>query len=293
MLKHNKKRNIGLLNEFFAQYIANAVVEFRYDDVEKAKELWRKHVVNNKELSEELKVFEMLNKTYIRDTSVANDLVKKAQTVISEQDHKKVERAKTNLLHEVNRQLKDENFFNRQVDRDRYQTNANIQMLINSWRSPEDKTVFSDAGIFRIKDQVVEHITTRKEELPPLDASLLNNTKEDIDQLVVNVFKEKIDKKYSDLLNEDQKRLIGWFVFAKERNEARAQLANMLKELRDNTLMGIEEELKAENKKTPVKKLTEVRQYLKEDHYDIENPNDETISFYLAVCGLKHELETK
>lgn len=293
MLKHNKKRNIGLLNEFFAQYIANAVVEFRYNDIEKAKVLWCKHVVDNKDLNEEFKVFEMLNRTYIKDINVAGELVKKAQTVISEQDHKKVELAKTNLLHEVNRQLKDENFFNRPVDREKYQTNANIQTLINSWRSPKEKMALSDVGIFRIKDQVVEHITTKKEKLPPLDASLLNNTKEDIDQLVVNVFKEKIDKKYNDLLNEDQKKLIGWFVFAKERNEARAQLSTMLKELRDRALVGIEEEFKAGDNKTPTKKLAEVRQYLIEDHYDIENPNDETISFYLAVCGLKHELETK
>lgn len=293
MLKHNKKRNIGLLNEFFARYIANAVVEFRYDDVKKAKELWRKHVASSKELSEELNVFKALEKTNIKDANVANELIEKAKAVISEQDHEKVERLKTNLIHEINKELRDKDFFNRQVDKNQYQTNANIQILINSWRTKENKNSFGEAAIFRIKDQIIEHITNKKEELPAFDTSVLENTQEDIDQLVINVFKEKIDKKYSNLLNEEQKKLIGWFVFAKEQEQAQNELSAMLKTIREDTLKGIEQEIKQNDKKSSAKKLSEVKKYLEDDYYNIENPNEETIRFYLSVCELKRELETK
>jgi hypothetical protein len=290
MLKHNKKRNIGLLNEFFAQYIASAVVNFRYDNVDKAKNLWRKHVANNKELGQELKLFETLYSTKLNDRNVAFELLKKVKTLVCEQDQQKIDAAKTRLLHEINSQLEDSDFFGRPVEN--YKTNATIQILMNTWRNNNEKSlIFSE--ISRLEDQIINHIVDEKQELPPFDAALLNQTKEDIDKLVVNVFREKMDSKYSQTLNEEQKKLVGLYVFSTNQDEAKQQLVEVLTNLREKTLLGIEKELKAKDSKTPVSKLEEAQNCLSNEYYDVNNPSDDTITFYLGVCNLKHELESE
>lgn len=288
MLKHNKKRNIGLLSEFFAKYIATAAVEFRYDDIDKARELWRKHVINNQLLRQEFSLFEMLHKTHIKDNAVAHNFLLKVKESSEKLDQKKLDEAKTRLLHEINSTLKDDNFFSRPVDD--FRTIATIQVLLNTWRNKNESPNFS--YVSRLEDQVLEHVTRQKQSLPPLDPSLLNHTKEDIDKLVVNVFKEKIDKKYSELLNEDQKVLVGWYVFAKNQSEAREQLVSKLSSIKESALQNIEKELKAGPSKPNREKLIEAKNCLLDSKYNVSNPNDDTMTFYLAVCALNKELES-
>jgi len=250
MLKHNKKRNIGLLNEFFAQYIASAVVNFRYDDVEKAKSLWREHVISNKELSKELKLFDILYKNKYKDRNVAYNLLQNVKEHVRTLDQDAIEIAKTRLLHEINSQLNDPSFFDKSIEN--YRTNATIQLLMNTWRGDNKSSMFSEVS--KLEDQILEHLTKAQEKLPPFDASLLNKTQEDIDQIVVNVFREKIDHKYSEILNDEQKKLVGLYVFSKNQKEAKATLVETLSSLRDKTLQGIEKELKTKSKKASNKK---------------------------------------
>lgn len=289
MLKHNKKRNIGLLSEFFAKYIATAAVEFRYDDIDKARELWRKHVINNKILRQEFSLFEMLHKTHIKDNAVAHKFLEKIRESSEKLDQIKLDEAKTRLLHDINSTLKDDNFFSRSVED--FRTIATIQVLLNTWRNKNESPNFSHVS--RLEDQILEHVTSQRKALPPLDPSLLNQTKEDIDKLVVNVFREKVDKKYSELLNEDQKTLVGWYVFAQNQVEAKEQLVTKLTSIREAVLQNIEKELKATGISKPNKdKLLEAKTCLVDSKYDVKNPNEDTMSFYLAVCALNKELES-
>jgi hypothetical protein len=288
MLKHNKKRNIGLLSEFFAKYIANAAVEFRYNDMDKAKEIWRNHVMSNKLLRQEFALFETLHKTHIKDNHIAHKLLEQVKQTVERLDQVQLDEAKTKLIHEINTVLKDENFFNRSVED--FRTIATIQVLLNTWGNKKHGANISQ--ISKLEDQILEHVTTAKKPLPPLDPAILNHSKEDINKLVINVFKEKIESKYNDLLNEEQKNIIGLYVFSKNQLLARQELTKNLTGIKENTLKNIDRELKNISANQVKEKLTETRNCLLDNRFDTSNPNEETITLYLAVCSLNKELES-
>ena len=296
MLKHNKKRNIGLLNEFFARYMAAAAVEFRFKDYEKADFLWKKHFHKSSELSKELKLFEAIGNARLKDRMIAHQMLTEAKKFAGRLSQDKLDKEKTTLLHEINSELNDSNFFDRAVDAEQYRTNASIQILLNAWRSKNESPNFSK--ISHVKEKVVDHMTERREPLPPIDSALLSNTQEDIDQLVINVFCEKVDERYSNQLNEEQKEILGLFVFSEQSESSQRRLTESLSKLRSSVSSALKVELgklhEDKSAKSSTKnKLQEVQKCLDNPAYDVEQLSNNTISFYLGIAGLRHELESK
>lgn len=291
MLKHNKKRNVGLLNEFFAQYMANAAVEFRFDDYAKADTLWKKHFREGTELAKELQLFEAVANSNLKDRVLAHKVLEQVKKHVKTQKQERLDREKTNLIHEIRNELSDDSFFDRQIGD--YKTNATIQMVLNHWRNGDDEHPSYFTQITQLEEKVIDYMVTGKTELPPFDNRLFETSQEDIDRLVVNVFREKVDNKYSQQLNEDQKEILGLYTFANRSDESKKALSLKLKHVHENVVKCIEDELNRKNGKTPVEKLNEVKTYLSVKDYNLDSPDEEAITFYLSVCGLKHELETK
>lgn len=296
MLKHNKKRNIGLLNEFFARYMAAAAVEFRFEDYEKADLLWKKHFCRGSELAKELQLFESIENARLSDRTIAHQLLEEAKNFAGKQSQEKLDREKTALLHEINSELNDPNFFSRAVDADQYRTNASIQILLNAWRTKKESPNFSKLS--HVKEKVVNHMVENKAPLPPIDHAVLNKTQDDIDQLVINVFCEKVDERYSNQLNDEQKEILGLFVFSEQSEGSQRRLTEKLTELRSSVARSIRLELgrlnEGRNTKNSTKiKLEEVQACLNNPTYSVERLSNNTISFYLAIAGLRHELESK
>lgn len=289
MLKHNKKRNVGLLNEFFAQYMANAAVEFRFDDYVKAEKLWKKHFKENTELANELKMFEMISEAKLKDRNVAYDLLGKIKTLVKEQSQKVLDQEKTNLIHEIRNEINDDNFFERQISD--YKTNASIQIVLNCWRNNEEKNSSNMSKISHLEETVLDHMLKPKDEPEKLDESLLKTSQEDIDKLVVNMFREKVKDKYEEQLNEDQREILGLYTFSNKNPESQLKLENKLKVVKKNVLDFIAEEVQSCDEGTK-SKLLEVKSCLEENSFNVADPSKEDISFYLSVCSLKHELES-
>lgn len=291
MLKHNKKRNVGLLNEFFAQYMASAAVEFRFDDYAKADALWKKHFKEGTELAKELQLFEAIENSTLKDRTIAHKMLEQVKKHVKTQSQERLDREKTNLIHEIRSELSDDNFFDRQIQD--YKTNATIQLVLNHWRNGDDEHAKNFSAINHLEEKVVDYMVSGKANLPPFNDSLLETSQEDINRLVINVFREKVEDKYSEVLNEEQKEIIGLYTFANKSEESRQALENKLSSIREGVLRKIDGELSTDNDKTTTDTLTEVRTCLKEDNYNIQNPTEETITFYLSVCSLKHELESE
>ena len=289
MLKHNKKRNIGLLNEFFARYMATAAVEFRFDDYEKADVLWKKHFCEGSELVKELALFETIVGARLKDRGNAYQMLVEAKRHTVEQDQSKLDQEKTALLHEINSQLNDPGFFSQSIHD--YRSNASIQILLNTWRTPETTPNFSQLS--HVQEKVVDYMTEVREVLPPIDASLFSKTKEDVDQLVVNVFSEKVNERYKDQLNSVQKEILGLYVFANNSDNSQEKLVEALTELRTSVTKTIETELRKNGQNSTKEKLQEVSACLKDPTYDISELTSDTISFYLSIAGLRQELESE
>lgn len=286
MLKHNKKRNIGLINEFFARYIARAIIEHRDSDVAKAKTIFRKHFHKGTDLYKELKLFNALHKTKIQNKESAYSLFNYAKEACKLQSQERIDLEKTALLREVNSTLNDPDFFNRGISD--YKICATIQVLLNHWRTELVQENISE--ISQLEDKLLEHTISTREENQQI-VNVLEMTNKDVSQLVINIMLEKLNSKFGSLLNDEQKEVIHMYVFSNENEDIRTKLSETLENIKIRTGNLIDVEI-GKNKSDIYtnKKLVEVKSMLQEDYCDTSALKDETISFYLAVLKLEKEL---
>lgn len=284
--RHNKKRNIGLLNNFFARYMASAAVEFKFEEYEQANTLWKKYFHKGTELSKELSLFESVINAKLKDRNIAFQMLNEVKKISETQNQEKLDQEKTALLHEINSKLGGQDFFSKEVQN--YRTNASIQILLNAWRTHTSTQSFSQLS--HLQEKVIDYMVESREELPPIDDSIFNKTQDDVDQLTINVFCEKVDERYSKKLNGKQKEILGLYVFSNKSEFSNKKLTEELSLLRRNVEKNIVRELSDGGNNSSVKtKLHEVKSHLDDPKYDVVNISNETIGFYLAIAGLEHE----
>lgn len=286
MFKHNKKRNVGLLNEFFARYIAKAIIEQKDTDLAKAKLLFKKHFQKGTDLYKELKLFNALYKTKIQNKESAYSLINQVKEACKLQSQQKLELEKTALLHEINSTLKDENFFNRGISD--YKTCATIQVLLNTWRTDSLQENISETS--QLEDKLLEHLVATSEPKPVVVENALGMTDKDVNQLVINIMLEKMNSKFGTLLDEDQKKLINLYVFSADDSDMRSKLFESLETIRVRAEKLIEKEIIATSDEYTNKKLVEVRTMLQEDYKNTSEVQDDMMTFYLSVLKLEKEL---
>lgn len=285
MLKHNKKRNAGLLNEFFARYMAKAIIEKRDSDLAKAKELFSKHFHQGTDLHRELKMFTALFETKLVSRDAARSLIEQVKQGCKLQSQAKVDLEKSALLHEINVYLGDPGFFNQEIPG--YRDYATIQVLMNHWRGGLLSEHLSEAA--QLEDKLIQFINSTNSVQEKRD--VLQMTNQDVDGLVVNLMTEKLNKKYSTALNENQKKILQLYVFSKEDPSAKTTLVEFLEGMRQKTLSGIQEALRSNKDAKKVEgKLQEVRTMLQNDYRDTTQLDDQMVTFYMTVSKLEEEL---
>lgn len=285
MLNHNKKRNVGLLNEFFARYIAKAIVERRLSDVDRAKELFGKHFHKGTDLYRELKMFEALHGSNLVSKSVAASLIEQIKASCKIQSQAKLDLEKTALLHEINVYLNDPSFFNQEIPE--YRDYATIQVLLNHWRGGLLSENISEAA--SLEDKVFIRLTSKPTSVERQDA--LSMTNKDVDGLVVNLMTEKLNKKFAAELNENQKRILQLYVFSKEDSDTKRRLIELLEGMRSSALSHIEKAIAQDPQAANVSgKLKNIQTMLNEDYRDTSMLDDKLVTFYMTVSKLEEEL---
>ena len=114
-IKHNKKRNIGLIQEFLARYMAISMVENKPDNKNKALQLIAKHFKKSSELYKEWTIFNSLIKTHVSNKETAYSLIQEAKKASKQQDVIILERQKSTLIHDINHKLNDMKFWDREI----------------------------------------------------------------------------------------------------------------------------------------------------------------------------------
>lgn len=295
MLNHNKKRNVGLLSEFFAKYIANALVQQKHSDIEKAKKVYLKYFSGDSEIAKELKYFNALYSTKLGSKEVAASLIGKVRT-LCEADKvtfKKLEDEKTRLLHEISLVLNDKDFFNRPVSD--YKIQGTIQVLLNSWRGPA--LLENISSLSSLEDSVVSHLISEETQGKTEESSrkYLEMTNEEIDSFVVGIMAEKFNSKFSKNLDEEQRTIISSYAFS-EMPEKKKLLEEKLQEMKSNSLSLVEKVLAEKTIKEEkisdglAKKLSEVKDLLLNRYSNVHNVTDDSLAFYMTLVKLQKEL---
>lgn len=283
--RHNKKRNIGLISEFFSRYIAEAFIDERHDDIAKARQLWEKHVHPKSATYTELQVFNALHESNLKSKEIAFSMLEKAKAVCKKQSQLKLDEEKASLINEVSSILGDKSFFDRSVPD--YKTFASVQVLMNAWRGTGFKGSISEMA--QLEEIILEHILTIKNK-PEIDAS--DVTTSEVNSLVVKLMTEKFNAKYNGLLNEAQKEIVNLYMLSHSSKENKEHLVSLLETLKVRTLKSLKSPVMTEGLDRILKsKLGEVISLL--EGSDLSNVTDETITFYMSVAKLKEEMENK
>ena len=283
--KHNKKRNIGLISEFFSRYIAEAFIDDRHEDIAKARKLWEKHVHPKSATYTELQIFNALHESNLNSKEIAFSMLEKAKSVCKKQSQLKLDEEKASLINEISSVLGDKSFFDRSVPD--YKSYASVQVLMNAWRGTGFKGSISEMA--QLEEMILEHILTKKTK-PEIDASSV--TTSEVNSLVVKLMTEKFNAKYNGLLNEAQKEIVSLYMLSHDNKENKERLVSLLEGLRVSALKGLKSPVMTEGLDRILKsKLGEVVSLL--ENSDLTNVTDETITFYMSIAKLKEEMESK
>lgn len=289
LYKHNKKRNIGLINEFFSRYIAAAFLDGRYNDIEKANNIWKKYINPRTELYKEYILFNALHEVSLKDRNVAFSLLNKVKSEAKKQSQEQLDQEKKALINEIACTLKDNEFFNRNIKN--YRNLAAIQILMNAWRGVGFKGNFSDLA--KLEESVIDEMLKEKQEVDKEE--LANVSSDDVDSLVVSIMTEKINKKYSNILNEEQTEILRLFVFNNNEQNNHEKLVSLLEKIKISTLKEIKNNTHQFCEQSLFNKLKEIEEMIMEDgkYYNTKQISEDSIIFYMTLSKLKEELKSQ
>lgn len=273
-VKHNKKRNVGLLFAQLSQSVSEAMVEGDVAKANKVLSIVKKHFAPGTELFKEFRLFRAIVATSVPTDTLASSIIGEAKKASSKIDTRLLKQQKSALIKDINYDINESTFYDRRVGD--YKIFATVQTLLSEWRSVEPDILVM--GTF--EKQLHAHLLKDKklEDLQELKET-------DVNHLVVDIMRNKIEEKFGGQLNDDQISLLREYVFS-EKN--RSNFFSKLKEIKSSMTKSLnlfEAECQNEMIKQQIPKVREAVNSLSTDSAD-----DETISRYLTLMRLDEEL---
>ena len=130
-VKHNKKRNVGVLFAQLTEYVSSALVEGDVKKAQKALRVLGRHFSPGSEIFREFRLFRALVMTEVPSPALASSIISEAKSASKRLDKKKLMQEKSMLIKDINYNLGDSNFYDRRVPD--YKAFATVQTLLTTW----------------------------------------------------------------------------------------------------------------------------------------------------------------
>ena len=275
---HNKKRNTGIIFEQLIQFVSDAVIEKRLADARKGVKILRTHFKPGTELYREFRLFNALIKTRVDHNGLAIRILNEAREATKIINQIKLRSQKSRLIKDINHHLNEPEFYNKRIAE--YKNYATIQTLMNDWRR-HDHTNLS--RIVKFEDGVCKWLLGEND---VKDSQPIVETGHH-DALTLKLFFQKFNKKYVNVLNDDQVEILNAYVFSSNSTQ-RGHLIEHLRSIQENTLVNLAEYIRTcENNILVEKHEDVVNKIYKFDPTDI---CDQTISKALMLASLRDEI---
>ena len=217
MTRHNKKRNAGLLYEFLVRGISRSLVEDNAGKANRIKEIVKKFFKEGTELHREYRLINAMVNFPVGSEPLAVKILEEAKSAAQKFDSTLLKQEKSELIREINHSFGKDEMYGQEVPN--YKDYATASSLVSYWREEKHLDLQEVAKFEKI---IVDRLA-RKEETQPE----LNELKdENVDNLVVKIATDKIQKKYSSKLTPAQTEILNAYVF----NES----IDDLREMRDS-----------------------------------------------------------
>lgn len=282
-IKHNKKRNVGIIYELLVRHMSKALISEDASKVDKIKTLIEHHFHKKTELYQEYRIFTALlnnikNINYTKST--AQSLLNESKNISKNINVKKLEKEKSALIKEINYSFNKAFYFEHIPS---YKKLATIQVVMNEWKKKNNdiqNTVLLESKI--INSLVDAMPVVSYEQLK--ESSNSSNT----DKIVMNIMTKKINNKYKHMTNE-QKDLIKSYAFYIENDKNK--LINFLSEQKQASI-ALLESFKVNNDSDYLKqKINSVISNVTK--INESNLCDETMVKFLTVSQLITELKSE
>lgn len=288
-IKHNKKRNTGLIKEFLARTVTNALLTGDKETYNRSIQVIKKFFSKDKELYKESKLFEGLIKHHGFSKEKAKLFLDETRLHVSRQDVDKLEQEKHNLLLTINKTIGDSLFFEREVPN--YKLFASVQTLFNYWRNPT--IVESIETVFKFEELIIDQMCKQPLAEKANDASTQSN--EDINALVVKLMSDKFNEKYKNITQE-QKTLFSDLLVS----PSFAHTVSLLQPIETSSKKFLETYC-AKNSLSEaylVPKLKEIQELLETKYSVVQlqkenNLSEEFVLFYMKLLELNKEFITE
>jgi len=275
-MKHNKKRNVGIIYEQLAQAFSEALVEKNQKKAVFVKKIIDDHYEKAGELFKEFKIFNALLKVNVSSDSLATNILKEAKIATVSLNKKKLKIEKSLLIKDINYTLNEENFYSRNVPG--YRNLATVQNLMNLWcqnsKNDLQKVVEYENKVHGLLKEEKKNINVKQEFNP------------EVNPLVLKIMQEKFQKKYKRFLSKKQSLIIESYI-----GEDVSATKKLLKEVKMEVVKkakmfesGCENQILLEKSGRVISKLSDL---------DENRIDDDSIAKFLLACKLCEQLEEK
>ena len=275
-MKHNKKRNIGIVYELLLTHISTKLLEGNKRDAKVATKLIEKHFKKGTELYKEFRLFNALANSDITHTHVVASILSEAKVASKNLNQKQLEQEKSTLLRDINYKINDKDFYYRNINN--YRDLGLVQLTLNEWRK-------DNRDIKRLVD-----LEMRLGELMLREKNKVNEQKYNAshsDRLVLKIMTDKFNKRYGEELSRDQQQIIEGYVFLSDKEPGKLQeFFNLKKSEALNSLESFED--KSDNRYL-LSKLDEVRKKILNLHSN--DINDENVVKFLTLTKMINEIK--
>jgi len=275
---HNKKRNVGLIYEQLVNHMCQCIIQNNEPDVVKANQIIKENFKRNTQLHRELKFFNALIQTRGIEPSLATSIIQEAKSSCQRHfSNEDLEKEKSVLIKSLNYSFGKGNLFESKVKN--YKMLATVQTLLNEWRKGHE----ADFQITTQYEKILHEWMTSQEEVI-VEEKLVDSN---IDELTFRMMNERFNKKYENVLNEDQKKIIKLFVESKDSDSSELELQfEEIKAKSTKLLEGFR--LKCDSSI-----LLENFQHVKNNvnKLDTSIVNEENVKRFLTLCKLNEELK--
>ena len=192
-LKHNKKRNTAFVYEALVRELTKSIVKSNKNKQSKIVSIMKEHFAKGTELNKELDLYKSVYETKSIEKRLAEKIVVEAKKNYSDLNRKTIFQEQSALISKINKTLS-RNLFDNFVPN--YKNLATVYSIFQEALPIKDRVLLEE----NIIQQMSESCQTKEE------------TQRPIDNIVYNTFVTKFNDQYSEILNENQKNLLGKYI---------------------------------------------------------------------------------
>ena len=190
-IRHNKKRNTAFVYEALIREGTSAILQKDEARCNKIVAIIKKHFREGSILKKDLDCYKSLYENQNLSKLDSARIIQEAKNQKRFIDPSGLFAAQTDLIHDINKEVQP-SVFNNYVPN--YKSLANIYQMFSDATNPKDAVL--------LENLVIENMTK--------ELTLVEETK--VDNLVINTFVEKFNKKYDQELLEEQKTLLNLYI---------------------------------------------------------------------------------